>query len=259
MNAHHASPSTKHQATLPSFDGFTLVELLVVIGILALLAALLLPALSGGKTSGHRIKCVSNLRQLAVAAQLYWDDNNSFCFRYGGVFTNGGQLYWFGWLGGGQEGQRQFEAAQGALFPYLQRRSVELCPAFNYSQAQLKLKATGASYGYGYNLFLSGPAREPPINLSRIRRPSELVLFADAAQVNTWQSPASEANPMLEEWYYVDDSLDQPNGHFRHARKANAAFCDGHIALEKFVPGSIDQRMPDQFVGRLRSEMLLPP
>jgi len=259
MNAAYRSPFTRHPSVVRGVCAFTLVELIVVIAILAVLAALLLPALSGGKTSGYRIKCVSNLRQLAVAAHLYWDDNNGSCFRYGGVSTNGGQLYWFGWLGSGQEGQRDFDAAQGALFPYLQRRNVELCPAFDYSQSQLKLKATGASYGYGYNLFLSGPAREPAVNLNRILRPSGLVLLADAAQVNTWQAPASAANPMLEEWYYVDDSVDQPNGHFRHARKANAAFCDGHVAQEKFVPGSIDPRMPEQIIGRLRSEILLLP
>ena len=83
--------------------------------------------------------------------------------------------------------------------------------------------------------------------------------MADAAQVNTWQAPASPSNPMLEEWYYIDNSTDQPNGHFRHGQKANAAFCDGHVDLEKFVLGSIDPRMPSQFVGRLRPEILTLP
>ena len=75
--------------------------------------------------------------------------------------TNGGQLYWFGWIGPGPEGQRPFDASQGALFPYLQGRGVEFCPSFQYFSSQLKLKAQGATYGYGYNLYLSAATREP--------------------------------------------------------------------------------------------------
>jgi prepilin-type processing-associated H-X9-DG protein len=85
------------------------------------------------------------------------------------------------------------------------------------------------------------------------------VLFADAAQVNDFQAPASPANPMLEEWYYVDTNTDYPNGHFRHDQKANVVFCDGHVDSEKPVPGSMDPRLPSQYVGRLRPEILVVP
>lgn len=238
---------------------FTLVELLVVIAVIALLAALLLPSLGRGKAKAYRVQCASNARQLGLAARMYWDDNNDICFLWQLGATNGGRLYWFGWLQDGPEGQRQYDCTPGVLYPYLRGHSVGVCPALNYSLAQFKVKATGAAYGYGYNRFLSAPPGQPPLRLPRIRSTSDLVLFADAAQVNDFQAPASKSNPMLEEWYYVDATADYPNAHFRHEGRANAVFCDGHVGVEKPVPESLDRRLPGQAVGRLRPEILVLP
>lgn len=236
---------------------FTLIELLVVIAIIAILAALLLPSLSRSKNSAQRIKCVSHLQQLGLAAQMYWDDNSGNAFRYRGALTNGGDVFWFGWLERGAEGTREFDATQGALFPYLQGRGVEICPSLNYASGNFKLKAKGAAYGYGYNLHLAAPTNKPPVNVFNLVRPTQIMLLADAAQVNTFQAPASPLNPMLEEFYYVTNSVAEKTVHFRHHKKANAVFCDGHVDLEKPLANSIDARMPEEFVGRLRPEVLL--
>ena len=70
---------------------------------------------------------------------------------------------------------------------------------------------------------------------------------------------------MFEEWYYMDletnysNFNNQPNGHFRHSQKANVTFADGHVALENAVAGSFDKRLPNQFIGQLRPEILTVP
>ena len=57
---------------------FTLIELLVVIAIIAILAALLLPALREAKEQSKISSCANNLRQIALAANLYFEDNNGY-------------------------------------------------------------------------------------------------------------------------------------------------------------------------------------
>jgi prepilin-type N-terminal cleavage/methylation domain-containing protein/prepilin-type processing-associated H-X9-DG protein len=55
---------------------FTLIELLVVIGIIAILAAMLLPAIARGKEMGRRASCLNNLKQLSISMQMYADEND---------------------------------------------------------------------------------------------------------------------------------------------------------------------------------------
>jgi prepilin-type N-terminal cleavage/methylation domain-containing protein/prepilin-type processing-associated H-X9-DG protein len=248
---------------------FTLVELLVVIAIIAILAAMLLPALARSKSQAQCAACEGNLRQLGIATELYWDDNGGNCFYYSSTSINrngmSGDLWWFGWLADGSEGQRAFDLSGGVLFPYLNGGDVRLCPSPVWDSPQFKLKGTNVIFSYGYNKYLSPPKTNELANINRISKPTETALFADSAQVNTFQPPASASNPMFEEFYYEDletnyaNPNNTPNCQFRHEQKANVTFADGHVALENPVASSFDKRLPNQFIGQLRPEILTVP
>jgi prepilin-type N-terminal cleavage/methylation domain-containing protein/prepilin-type processing-associated H-X9-DG protein len=245
-------------------QAFTLIELLVVIAIIAVLAALLLPALVKSQLSAQRAACESNLRQLGVATEIYLGDFGGYFFNCDQAPTSTGQQWWFGWLASGVEGQRAFNLSSGMLYPYLHGSNVRLCPSPVWSTPQFKLKGTNVIFSYGCNAFLFAGPGNNPVNANTIRRPAGTALYADAAQVNNFQAPASKINPMFEEWYYLDletnyaNPNNEPNGHFRHAQRADVAFADGHLDMQKAVAGSYDKRLPNQFIGQLPPEILAP-
>ncbi len=115
--------------------GFTLVELLVVMAILAILAGLLLPALVRARASGRQSNCMGNLRQIATAARLYMDDYGGGLFHHheGWVLNDGTQVDLLptslaGCQGGGA-GNSQAEKPWVIFFqPYLKSRQVAFCP-----------------------------------------------------------------------------------------------------------------------------------
>ncbi len=250
-----------------NFRAFSLIELLVVIAIIGILSAMLLPALARSKLAAQRACCEENLRQVGVATELYLGDNGGFYFNCCGAPNSAGQQWWFGWLQGSSvpEGRRGFDLATGVLFPYLGGGGVRRCPSPVWSSPQFKLKGTNVICSYGCNHFLFAGQGQTAISATKILHPAASAFFADSAQVNTFEYPASRSNPMFEEFYYVDletnyaNPDNEPNGHFRHSQQANVSFADGHVSGEKAVPGSYDQRLPAQFIGQLRPEILVVP
>ncbi len=226
--------------------GFTLIELLVVAGVIGILAALTLAAMTPMRSLAQGAYCANSLRQLGSATRLYLADHQNKFFAYKKP-APGGALWYFGFETAASlsepEGERSVDVTQSPLYPYVnQVGGVEVCPAFPYGTAMWKPKYQGASWGYGFNTWLSG---ENALSLQQ----AQVILFGDCAQVNTFQAPASPNHPMLEEFYMIENT--QTTVHFRHGTHANMLFLDGHVVGMPMYPGTLDTRLPGGNVGRI--------
>ncbi len=235
--------------------GFTLVELVVGLAIVAVLVAV---AASGYRlvvSKAQGAKCAAGLRQLGAAHQLYMADHNGRFVPFK-QRTQNGTVWYFGLEtgSGGPEGERDLDRDAGPLAPYLGEVGlIETCPSFNYGSALYKPKFKGASWGYGYNWRLGGgPSGRHPKHITAVRDLARIVVFGDCAQANTFQSPASPENPLLEEFYIVNETF--KTVHFRHGRRANFLFADGHIDALPMAPGTGDPRLPGEQLGLLAPE-----
>src|SRR5213593_2018121 len=122
----------RHQSCRIPHNAFTLVELLVVIAIIAILAGLLLPALSRAKEQARIIQCLSNLRQIGVGMFLYVDDNRD---RFPSpVFlpeTNQ-PAFWTGPFIGGRDPNWSGRADISSLLASLELPKAKVRPLFSY-------------------------------------------------------------------------------------------------------------------------------
>ena len=240
--------------------GFTLIELLVVISIIALLIALLLPALQKAKESGRRAVCASNLHQIMVATHTYASDDSTILPSY--PVPNPNPLHdWSpgtGWavgfdnnqLIGGQEvpdkptNNLTYYENTRLLNPYTNVDKVFLCPSETgydddspYGLNELERYESwwtiyGCSYLYnagGEVIYHPGPYRDRALynrRIDEVDRPSRMIAVGDY----TWRYVKRFTTtwyPNLTEDCHVHDPVKYIS---------NVAFVDGHAAMITILP-----------------------
>jgi prepilin-type N-terminal cleavage/methylation domain-containing protein len=154
---------------------FTLIEPLVVIAIIAILAAMLLPALSKAKERGQRTACINNQKQILLAAIMYTHDSDDFLPHPNwGDANNPGMIP--GWLSLPLFQLPATNLQTGLLWPYLNSYAVFHCPMDNTNTPAFRLRVQKYS-SYLMNGSLVGYARRP--NTFRISqfRPDAIILW----------------------------------------------------------------------------------
>ena len=254
----------------PRTRGFTLVELLVVIGIIALLISILLPSLNKARQSARSVKCLSNLRQLGVATQFYANGNNNYIpgtrqtYIHSDPAIGKVQMAWLfgplmGFAGTGPANLEQ----QGPSYLDVQGSEVG---DFRYNglacpEGQSRTdggNTLGATYGlnnFGQRLvtgpFTGNAALEAPIKRNQVREAVTTVLIADAflGPGNRFEFALNVPgnNPVYPYTSAFEGTDETPGRLFAntlHQGKANYCFVDGHAETVKSIDPKWESSKP---------------
>jgi prepilin-type N-terminal cleavage/methylation domain-containing protein/prepilin-type processing-associated H-X9-DG protein len=215
-------------------SAFTLVELLVVIAIISMLLSILLPSLQRARGLSRRVTCLSNLRQLFIAAQVYAGNNNgSYPFAQETISGNGSYLVncWdFMDLKSGK-------GKAGLLWQGESIAKIHQCPAFKGVANWAGNPYTGYNYnasyiGGFYGKFTVNSVTHDNIvrsaKVTDVKKPSECAIFGDGQYsdgANKFMR-APFAGPIDLASGFASGSWAGTQG-FRHLRQTNVAWCDG--------------------------------
>jgi len=178
--------------------GFSLIELLIVIAVIAILAALLLPALSQAKERARRTYCASSLRQIAFAALLYADEHDD---SFPAQPADGALL-----LANGGDGRNFYDE----LMPYLGQPQIWLCPSTKPGPGRVM-----SYHMNGLIITTNG------LKSSAISQPSQTLLIGESGQGTRWD--LAYLRPDQAGGYLYD----RPQIH--HSSGCNATFVDAHV------------------------------
>lgn len=234
----------------PKSGGFTLIELLVVIAIIAILASMLIPALSNAKSTAKRGACASNLKQIYLAMELYTDDNSGLLHHAPNREFVNGALWFPNPKVTTPVSSIDPNAYWGVAYsPYIaNQRRVFRCPSakqvddwrsrFRYPQEFF----LNSSYGINGQLEIGGLPK-----ISRFKQPARTILVQDAAEQkmegddSKYGSDNLTIRPgkreLLMQWRYDQVGLygnRMWEEWFRHKLVNNTLWMDGHISPFKF-------------------------
>jgi len=186
--------------------GFTLIEILVVIAIIALLAAILFPVFARARAKARQAHCASNLKQLATAFEMYVTDyDDTYPGQPNGSGGSGAYGGWIWYAAFGPPGAGYFDVTRGALYPYVRNTQVYLCPE----------DRSGSGCSFELNCWLRWNS------VAMIPKPAETLLLIPEDDHGT-------AN----DGYFDVPAGDVPCSH--HHGGYNAAFADGHVKWNRW-------------------------
>jgi len=219
-------------------SGFSLIELLVVVAILGLLAALLLPAVSRAKHKAQKTVCISNQRQLGVALQSFLADNNAYPSMIGS--TNTGNWWWASQLQSVVSGKSQRLkdfVTQGIwrcpvaprMVPWTSGNEKELFCSYGYNAYGVEIGGKSSNAlgldGLPIHTPLPKVIGLPPVPESNVAVPADMMAIGDSIDgmviFKRW---------LLEFSKFTDWSrTDFGRASDRHQGNVNVLFCDGHV------------------------------
>jgi prepilin-type processing-associated H-X9-DG protein len=230
-----------------SRSAFTLTEVLVAIFTLALLAALLMPALAKARSQAQGLVCRARLRQLVLANIGYATENDGFYVPAASDMWNDSGLH--RWHGLRTCRNEPFDPTRGPLAAYIAEGGVKECPTrvpFSQSKDWNSSFERGCG-GYGYNMAYLGSrlwdanvefkqAYARTTSAHEVANPGQTVMFADTAMANGGDSliEYSFAEPPFTVYagQVMTDFYMSPSLHFRHQDRTNVGWTDGHVGSE---------------------------